>query len=120
MFLSTEKQLISCQYLRKETEAPQKITDQSVLRVNCLKLWNQFSEMKLSDTPTNTIWSETLSMALDEVDPVLTNLLEFFDRVTEEVKEKNNVDVIFLDLAKAFDKIPHMRLLAKLRAHGIV
>ena len=58
-------------------------------------------------------------MALDEVDPVLTNLLEFFDRVTEEVKEKNNVDVIFLDLAKAFDKIPHMRLLAKLCAHGI-
>jgi len=49
-----------------------------------------------------------------------SNLLEFFDRVTEEVNEKNNVDVIFLDLAKAFDKVPHMRLLAKLRAHGIV
>ena len=49
-----------------------------------------------------------------------SNLLEFFDRVTEDVNEKNNVDVIFLDFAKAFDKVPHMRLLAKLRAHGIV
>ena len=36
-----------------------------------------------------------------------------------EVNEKNNVDVIFLDFAKAFDKVPHMRLLAKLHAHGI-
>ena len=29
------------------------------------------------------------------------------------------MDVIFLDFAKAFDKVPHMRLLTKLRAHGI-
>jgi len=27
--------------------------------------------------------------------------------------------MIFLDFAKAFDKVPHMRLLAKLCAHGI-
>ena len=29
------------------------------------------------------------------------------------------VDVIYLDLAKAFDKVPHRRLLEKLKAHGI-
>jgi len=29
------------------------------------------------------------------------------------------VDVIFLDFAKAFDKVPHRRLLAKLQAHGM-
>ena len=29
------------------------------------------------------------------------------------------VDIIFLDLAKAFDKVPHKRLLEKLRKHGI-
>jgi len=30
-----------------------------------------------------------------------------------------DVDVIFLDFAKAFDKVPHQRLLCKLDSHGI-
>lgn len=30
-----------------------------------------------------------------------------------------NIDIIYLDFAKAFDKVPHHRLLQKLKAHGI-
>jgi len=48
-----------------------------------------------------------------------TNLVEFFDAVTEAVDGGCCMDVIFLDFAKAFDKVPIKRLLAKLRAHGI-
>jgi len=29
------------------------------------------------------------------------------------------MDVVFLDFAKAFDKVPKARLMAKVRAHGI-
>ena len=29
------------------------------------------------------------------------------------------VDVVYLDFHKAFDKVPHQRLLLKLKAHGI-
>ena len=48
-----------------------------------------------------------------------TNILEFLDMVTGVINQKGSVDVIFLDFAKAFDKVPHRRLLAKLQAHGI-
>ena len=37
----------------------------------------------------------------------LTNLLEFLDRVTGCVDAGDSVDVIFLDFAKASDKVPH-------------
>ena len=49
----------------------------------------------------------------------LTNLLEFLENVTSELDDGNPVDVIYLDFAKAFDKVPHERLFRKLAAHGI-
>jgi len=49
----------------------------------------------------------------------LTNLLTFLDKVTGCIDSGNSVDVVFLDFAKAFDKVPHSRLAAKLRSHGI-
>ena len=49
----------------------------------------------------------------------LSNLLVFLDKVTRAVDEGNCVDVVFLDFAKAFNKVPHQRLLVQLRRHGI-
>ena len=40
-------------------------------------------------------------------------------KVTDYVDKGIDVDVIFLDLAKAFDKVPHVRLMRKVWAHGI-
>jgi hypothetical protein len=48
-----------------------------------------------------------------------TNLLSFFEKVTREVDSGRAFDAIFLDFAKAFDKVPTRRLLKKVRAHGI-
>ena len=41
----------------------------------------------------------------------LTNLLCFFEEITKWVDEGSPVDVIYLDFQKAFDKVPHQRLL---------
>ena len=49
----------------------------------------------------------------------LTNLIEFFHFVFSEHDKDKAVDVIYLDFQKAFDKVPHRRLLAKVRALGI-
>jgi len=49
----------------------------------------------------------------------LTNLLAFLESVTKSVDDGHNVDVMFLDFAKAFDKGPHHRLLMKLKSHWI-
>src|SRR6218665_2598319 len=46
----------------------------------------------------------------------LTNLLEFLEEVYEKLDEGRAVDVIYLDFAKAFDKVPHIILHKKMEA----
>ena len=48
-----------------------------------------------------------------------TNLLEFMEKITSEVDRGKSVDIVYLDFAKAFDKVPTERLIRKLHAHGI-
>ena len=49
----------------------------------------------------------------------MSNLLSFLDRVSEGVDAGKVIDVIYLDFAKAFDKVPHQRLLYKLEKYGV-
>ena len=49
----------------------------------------------------------------------LTNLLTYLELVTKTVDDGNPVDAVYLDFSKAFDRVPHQRLLTKLRSHGI-
>ena len=49
----------------------------------------------------------------------LTNLLCFFEEITKWVDDGSPVDVIYLDFQKAFDKVPHQRLILKLKSHGM-
>ena len=45
----------------------------------------------------------------------LTDLLCLFEEITTKwVDEGSPVDVIYLDFQKAFDKVPHQRLILKL------
>ena len=48
-----------------------------------------------------------------------TNLLEFLEILTEGLDEGACFDIVYLDFAKAFNKVPIKRLLLKLKAHGI-
>ena len=48
-----------------------------------------------------------------------TNLLTYLEYVTRNVDEGVPVDTIYLDFSKAFDSVPHERLLMKMRSVGI-
>jgi len=49
----------------------------------------------------------------------LTNLLEVMEAWTRALDDGYGVDVIYLDYRKAFDTVPHKRLLNKLLSYGI-
>ena len=48
-----------------------------------------------------------------------TNLITFLDRVTEIVDRGKAADIFYLDFAKAFDKVPHKKLVYKMYNKGI-
>ena len=48
-----------------------------------------------------------------------TNLIDYLNKLTAAIDEGTSVEVVYLDFAKAFDKVPTKRLLSKLHAHGV-
>ena len=49
----------------------------------------------------------------------LLQLLHMLDRWTEYLEYGGQIDVMYSDFEKAFDKVPHARLLSKLYSYGI-
>ena len=49
----------------------------------------------------------------------VTQLLAVLDKWTEAVNMGNNTDAVYHDFAKAFDSVPHQRLLMKIKGYGI-
>ena len=49
----------------------------------------------------------------------VTQLLEFLDDITESLDQGDDIDIIYLDFSKAFDKIPYKKLMKKLWGYGI-
>eukprot|EP00061_Rhincodon_typus_P018011 g46989.t1 len=58
---------------------------------------------------------ETMGRALRKI---VSHKIEFFEEVTRKIDDRA-VDVVYLDFSKACDKIPHGRLISKVRSHGI-
>ena len=49
----------------------------------------------------------------------VTQLLEFLEDITQAIDNGEDVDVVYLDFCKAFDKVPHKRLFKKMHGYGI-
>ena len=48
-----------------------------------------------------------------------TQLLEYMEDITQAIDNGEDIDVIYLDFRKAFDRVPHTRLLYKLHRYGV-
>jgi len=48
-----------------------------------------------------------------------TKLLESMDIITGALNKGCGVDIVYLDLIKDFDRVPHAKLIIKLRSVGI-
>ena len=53
--------------------------------------------------------------SLLDLEACFTSLLDFFAQVIDTYDSDNNkaVDLVYLDFQKAFDKVPHERLMAR-------
>ena len=49
----------------------------------------------------------------------ITNLLESLESCLNCLENRSTMDVFYLDYSKAFDRVPHVRLLSKLKSYGI-
>ena len=49
----------------------------------------------------------------------VTQLHKFMEDITDAIDQGHEVDIIYLDYSKAFDKVPHKRLLTKISWYGI-
>ena len=49
----------------------------------------------------------------------LSQLISHFDNILRILEDNDNVDVLYLDFSKAFDKVDHLITLKKLKALGI-
>jgi hypothetical protein len=48
----------------------------------------------------------------------LWKIIEVFDKIGKQLDRGKQIDVIYLDISKAFDKVSHKRLLLRLREFG--
>ena len=65
--------------------------------------------------PNENKWFNVAQHGFSKNKSAVSNLIEFYDAVSEEMDRGNPVDIFYFDFAKAFDTVPHSKLMIKLR-----
>ena len=90
----------------------------SLTSILCKTLESIVREKIIQHMRDNNLFSKLQYGFIDRRSTTL-QLLYILDEWTEILDDGGTVDVVYMDFMKAFDKVPHERLLAKLSAYGI-
>ncbi|CAM5168924.1 unnamed protein product [Eretmochelys imbricata] len=90
----------------------------SLTSVICKVLEKILKEKVVKDIEVNGKWDK-IQHGFIKGRLCQTNLISFFEKVTDFLDKGNAVDLIYLDFSKAFDTVPHGELLVKLDKMGI-
>ncbi|CAM5164461.1 unnamed protein product [Natator depressus] len=90
----------------------------SLTSVVCKVLEKILKEKVVKDIEVNGKWDK-IQHGFTKGRSCQTNLISFFEKVTDFLDKGNAVDLIYLDFSKAFDMGPHGELLVKLEKMGI-
>ncbi|CAM4553252.1 unnamed protein product [Caretta caretta] len=90
----------------------------SLTSVVCKVLEKKLKEKVVKDIEVNGKWDK-IQHGFTKGRWCQTNLISFFEKVTDFLDKGNAVDLIYLNFSKAFDTVPHGELLVKLEKMGI-
>ena len=90
----------------------------SLTSIVCKLLESLVREEIMSHMRSNKLFSPYQYGFIDKRSTTL-QLLYVLDKWTEIIDDGGTIDAIYMDFLKAFDKVPHERLLRKVEAYGI-
>ncbi|KAF2348463.1 Reverse transcriptase domain [Trinorchestia longiramus] len=102
------------QHVNKPTRGnniPDLVMTTTDLSINGLEVTDKINDHQMIDF--------TLKHGFREKRSCLTNFLNFFGEFNRIYDRTKAIDLVYLDFHKAFDKVPHERFMAKVKAHGI-
>ena len=90
----------------------------SLISISCKIMEAAVRETILTHLKRNSLLSTRQFVFLGGRSTIL-QLLTFLDKCVDAISRGNVTDVVYLDFQKAFDTVPHKRLMVKLQAYGI-
>ena len=90
--------------------------ERACTNVRITRLWNDLPEVVV--TAPSVLLSDKQFGFIKGRSTVL-QLLKVLDSWTDTLENGGCIDVVYCDFMKAFDKVPHRRLIGKLQSYGI-
>ena len=109
---------ISAIFKKGNRRSPMNYRPVSLTSIFCKLLESLVREEIISHMRSNKLFSPCQYGSIDKRSTTL-QLLYVLDKPTEIIDDGGTIDAIYMDFMKAFDKVPHERLLRKVEAYGI-